>query len=49
MLAPIFCTSLLWSILLGYLLFGDLLDVWTYARAATIIVSGLYTLSRERR
>ncbi len=48
-LAPIFYTSLVWSILFGYLLFGNLPDAWTYAGAATIIVSGLYTLGRQRQ
>jgi len=48
-LAPIFYTSLVWSILFGYLVFDNLPDVWTYAGAATIILSGLYTVGRQRR
>lgn len=49
-LAPIFYTSLVWSILFGYLLFGNLPDAWTYAGAATIILSGLYTtIGRQRQ
>lgn len=47
-LAPLFYGSLVWSILFGYLLFGDVPDLWTYAGAATIIAGGLYTLNRER-
>ncbi|MBN9181634.1 MAG: prenyltransferase [Microbacterium sp.] len=48
-LAPLFYGSLVWSILFGYILFGDLPDLWTYAGAATIIAGGLYTLSRSPR
>lgn len=47
-LAPIFYTSLIWSIGLGYLLFGNVPDTWTYAGAATIILSGLYAIGRRR-
>jgi drug/metabolite transporter (DMT)-like permease len=47
-LAPFFYGSLVWSILLGYLMFGNLPDGWTYAGAAAIIASGLYTFHRER-
>lgn len=43
-LAPLFYGSLVWSILFGYLLFNNLPDIWTYAGAAAIMASGLYTL-----
>lgn len=48
-LAPLFYGSLVWSILFGYVLFGDLPDLWTYVGAATIIAGGLYTLRRQPR
>ena len=49
MLAPFNYTSLLWSILLGYVIFGDLPDKWTIAGVVIIILSGLYIIQRERR
>ena len=49
MLAPFNYTSILWSILLGYAIFGDLPDKWTIAGVAIIILSGLYIIQRERR
>lgn len=49
MLAPFNYTSILWSILLGYVIFGDLPDKWTIAGVVIIILSGLYIIQRERR
>jgi drug/metabolite transporter (DMT)-like permease len=49
MLAPFNYTSILWSILLGYLLFEDFPDEWTIAGVVIIISSGLYIIQRERR
>jgi drug/metabolite transporter (DMT)-like permease len=49
MLAPFNYTSILWSILLGYAIFGDLPDKWTIAGVVIIILSGLYIIQRERR
>jgi drug/metabolite transporter (DMT)-like permease len=34
--------------ILGFLVFGELPDIWTVAGAAIIIASGLYTAHRER-
>lgn len=39
--------NMLWAILLGYLIFGDGIDVWTLTGAAVIIGSGLYLANRE--
>jgi drug/metabolite transporter (DMT)-like permease len=49
MVAPFRYTSLLWAILLGWLLFGDLPDRWTLLGAAIVVASGIYMLLRERK
>lgn len=46
--APFRYTSLLWAILLGFAVFGDLPDGWTLVGAAIVVASGIYTLLRER-
>ncbi len=46
--APYSYSSLIWASLIGYLLFGDIPDGWTYVGAGIIIASGLYILHRER-
>ncbi len=47
-LAPFSYTQLLWVSILGFLVFGELPDVWTVTGAAFIVASGLYTAHRER-
>jgi drug/metabolite transporter (DMT)-like permease len=47
-LAPFMYTQLVWAVLLGYLVFGDVPNNWTLAGAAVVIASGLYLLYRER-
>jgi drug/metabolite transporter (DMT)-like permease len=47
-LAPFSYCQLVWAAVLGFLIFGDIPDVWTVAGAAIIIGSGLYTAHRER-
>ncbi len=47
-LAPLSYTQLVWSAALGYLVFGAFPDTWTFAGAAIIMASGLYTAHRER-
>lgn len=47
-LAPISYSQLIWSTLLGLLVFGNVPDAWTLAGAAIIIGSGIYTAHRER-
>jgi drug/metabolite transporter (DMT)-like permease len=49
LVAPFRYTSLLWAIVLGLVVFGDLPDVWTFLGAAIVIGAGLFTLWRERR
>jgi drug/metabolite transporter (DMT)-like permease len=47
-LAPFSYTQLLWVGMLGFLIFGEVPDVWTVTGAAFIVASGLYTAHRER-
>ncbi len=47
MVAPFKYSSVLWGVLFGFLLFGDLPDLWTLTGAAIVIVAGLYILRRE--
>jgi drug/metabolite transporter (DMT)-like permease len=47
-LAPFSYTQLLWVSILGFLIFGELPDVWTVTGAVFIVASGLYTAHRER-
>jgi drug/metabolite transporter (DMT)-like permease len=46
-LAPFSYTQLLWVSMLGFLIFGEVPDVWTVTGAAIIVASGLYTAHRE--
>jgi drug/metabolite transporter (DMT)-like permease len=48
MLAPFSYTSIVWSTLLGFVLFGDFPDGWTIAGAVIIMASGFYIIQRER-
>ena len=48
-LAPFVYIGLLSMTALGYVLFGDVPDMWTLLGGLVIIGSGLYLLSRERR
>jgi drug/metabolite transporter (DMT)-like permease len=48
LLAPFFYGQLLWVSVLGFLVFGNLPDIWTIVGAAIIAASGLYTAHRER-
>jgi drug/metabolite transporter (DMT)-like permease len=47
-LAPFSYTQLLWVSGLGFLIFGEVPDVWTVTGAGFIVASGLYTAHRER-
>jgi drug/metabolite transporter (DMT)-like permease len=47
-LAPFSYSQLLWVSILGFLVFGELPDIWTVVGAAFIVASGLYTAHRER-
>src|ERR1700674_997534 len=47
-LAPFSYSQLLWVSILGFLIFGEVPDVWTVTGAVFIVASGLYTAHRER-
>jgi drug/metabolite transporter (DMT)-like permease len=47
-LAPFSYTQLMWVSILGFLIFGEVPDIWTVTGAAFIVASGLYTAHRER-
>jgi drug/metabolite transporter (DMT)-like permease len=46
--APFRYTALLWAILLGFLVFGDVPDAPMISGAMIVVGSGLYTLYREQ-
>lgn len=47
-LAPFSYVQLVWVTILGYLVFGEIPDLWTFVGAAVIIGSGIYIAHRER-
>jgi drug/metabolite transporter (DMT)-like permease len=48
-LAPYPYLQMLWMIIAGYLVFGQLPDRWTIVGAVIIVASGLYIVHREHR
>ena len=48
-ITPLGYVELIGTAALGYLIFDNFPDVWTWIGAAIIIVSGLYIALRERR
>jgi len=47
--APFRYTSLIWSLVLGWVVFGDWPDGLTLLGSAIVVATGIYTLWRERR
>jgi drug/metabolite transporter (DMT)-like permease len=47
LVAPFKYTSLVWAVLLGLLVWGDLPDAWTWVGSALVVGSGLYIWHRE--
>ena len=47
LVAPFKYSSLLWATLFGFLMFGELPDLWTIVGAAIIVLAGLYVFRRE--
>jgi len=47
-LAPFSYSQLLWVGILGFVIFGEVPDIWTITGAVFIVGSGLYTAHRER-
>ncbi len=48
-LAPFVYTQILWMVLFGYLVFGDIPDLYTIVGGAVVIAMGLYVFYRERQ
>ena len=48
-IAPFRYTALLWALLLGFVVFGEWPSVLTLIGSAIIVMTGVYTFSRERR
>ena len=46
--APVQYSLLIWGTFYGFVVFGQLPDVWTWIGALVIVATGLYTLNRER-
>lgn len=47
-LAPYFYTQILWVLLYGFVLFGDLPDLWMIVGSGCIVASGIYLAHRDR-
>jgi drug/metabolite transporter (DMT)-like permease len=47
--APFDYSAMLWALLLGYLLFGELPDRLVYLGAAIVTAAGLFVIWRERQ
>lgn len=45
---PFKYTSMIWAVLIGFFVWGDVPDLWILAGTALVISSGLYILHRER-
>ncbi len=45
---PFTYSNLIWAILFGFMVFGDLPDPWTVTGAAVIVASGLFIQFRRR-
>lgn len=48
-IAPFRYLSLIWSALLGLIVFGEMPDGWSIVGAAIVIASGIYTFYRENK
>jgi drug/metabolite transporter (DMT)-like permease len=48
-LSPLIYTQLIWMVLLGYFIFGDIPDRFTLLGGFIVVGSGLYLLTRERK
>ena len=46
---PFTYTLLLWAVITGYLLFGDLPDQWTVIGSAIVIAAGSYSALQDRQ
>ena len=48
-LAPFNYVHIIWGTILGYLIFGQLPDIWTVAGGMLVVASGLYVIIRTTR
>ena len=48
-ISPFRYTILIWAIILGFVVFGDIPDGWTLFGSAIVVVMGIYTFYRERK
>lgn len=46
--APVQYSLLIWGTFYGWMVFGQLPDIWTWVGALIIVSTGIYTLNRER-
>ena len=49
LLAPYSYTQIIWMMILGFVMFGQIPDRWTIIGALVVVASGLYVFHRERR
>jgi drug/metabolite transporter (DMT)-like permease len=47
--APFRYVVVLWAIIVGYIVWGEVPDAWMIAGTSLVILSGIYTIHRERR
>lgn len=47
LVGPFKYTSLIWALILGLMIWGDIPDFWTWTGAALVVASGLYIWHRE--
>jgi drug/metabolite transporter (DMT)-like permease len=47
--SPFRYTNLIWAIILGFAVFGDIPDTWTLLGSAIVVLMGFYTFYRERK
>ncbi len=48
-LAPFIYSAIIWMVLLGYVIFGDIPTIWTIIGSCVVIGAGLYVLYREQQ
>lgn len=49
LLAPYFYTVIIWATILGWAVFGEVPDIFTFIGAGLIVAAGFYVWHRERR
>ncbi len=49
LVAPLKYTFMIWAVLFGYLIFGELPDSWTVIGTLVVATASLYVLQREMR